>query len=199
MPESKLDRRVQRTRALLNEALIQLIFEKGYDAVTIEDITERANVGRSTFYLHYQGKDDLLLDHHDAFVTHMQLGIFTPAELLGEAPQQAMIDFLTQVIEAKAVYEAFTRGRDADIVMRNVREYAMQNLLTSIEAALPDISPKTPADVLVRYIINAQLAMLDWWIMTRTGYSATEAATMLHTMQLALIRDAYDLNAGLAA
>ncbi len=55
---AKIDRRVQRTRELLQKALIELIGERKYDALTIEDIAHRANVGRTTFYLHYRSKDD---------------------------------------------------------------------------------------------------------------------------------------------
>ncbi|RUW95783.1 TetR family transcriptional regulator, partial [Mesorhizobium sp. M8A.F.Ca.ET.059.01.1.1] len=52
---STIDRRVARTRALLQDALIALIPERGYAAITVEDICEKANVGRSTFYTHYAG------------------------------------------------------------------------------------------------------------------------------------------------
>ena len=61
MPMAKrpIDRRVARTRAMLQKAHISLILEKGYEAMTVEDICEAANVGRSTFYSHYTSKDDL--------------------------------------------------------------------------------------------------------------------------------------------
>jgi len=55
-----LDRRQQRTRRLLKAALISLILERGYDDLTIQDITDRADVRRATFYLHYATKDELL-------------------------------------------------------------------------------------------------------------------------------------------
>lgn len=57
----KPDRRTQKTKKFLAEALMALIIEKGYDAVTIQDIIDRANVGRSTFYSHYESKDQLLI------------------------------------------------------------------------------------------------------------------------------------------
>lgn len=63
---TRQDRRVQRTRRHLREALMQLILERGYDAVTIEDITERADLGRTTFYLHYRDKEELLLESIEA-------------------------------------------------------------------------------------------------------------------------------------
>jgi AcrR family transcriptional regulator len=60
MPPKDLDRRVQKTRKLLQDALIELVAEKGYESVTIQEILERANVGRSTFYAHFQDKEQLL-------------------------------------------------------------------------------------------------------------------------------------------
>src|SRR5208283_550628 len=55
------DRRIQRTRQLLLSSLLELILEKGYETITVQDIIDRANVGRSTFYSHFQDKEHLLL------------------------------------------------------------------------------------------------------------------------------------------
>ena len=57
---TKTDRRVQRSRELLQQALIELISECRYDAITIQNIVDRAGVGRTTFYLHYSSKDEIL-------------------------------------------------------------------------------------------------------------------------------------------
>ena len=58
---SRPDRRVGKTRKALKEALTDLILEKGYEAVTVQDVIDRADVGRSTFYAHFVDKDDLLM------------------------------------------------------------------------------------------------------------------------------------------
>src|SRR5260370_38413133 len=58
--EGEIDRRVARTRRTLHEALIRLIKRKGYDALTVQEIIDEADIGRATFYDHYRGKDDLL-------------------------------------------------------------------------------------------------------------------------------------------
>src|SRR5690242_13310 len=63
------DRRIQRTRQLLLDSLIQLILEKGYESITVQDIIDRANVGRSTFYSHFQDKEDLLLSGFESMRT----------------------------------------------------------------------------------------------------------------------------------
>src|SRR6185437_5564859 len=61
MSNLTLDRRVLRSRRLLQEALVALILERGYDAVTVQAVLDRADVGRATFYAHFEGKEALLL------------------------------------------------------------------------------------------------------------------------------------------
>ena len=58
----KIDKRIQKTKKVLSESLIALILEKGYEEISIQDILQKANVGRSTFYFHYENKDQLFLD-----------------------------------------------------------------------------------------------------------------------------------------
>ncbi len=69
--QAKEDRRVGRTRKLLEDALHDLIVEKGYEAVTVQDIIDRANVGRSTFYAHYTDKQQLLFSHFADLEAHL--------------------------------------------------------------------------------------------------------------------------------
>jgi AcrR family transcriptional regulator len=57
----KIDPRIERTREMLRNALMALIQEKGFDAISVQDITERARLNRATFYLHYRDKQDLLI------------------------------------------------------------------------------------------------------------------------------------------
>jgi len=71
---AKTDRRVERTRELLQKALIELTRERGYEAITIQDIADRANAGRTSFYLHYRSKDDLFMSCHESIVSEFQSG-----------------------------------------------------------------------------------------------------------------------------
>jgi AcrR family transcriptional regulator len=57
----KVDRRVRRTRESLHKALISLTLEKSYDSITVQEVLDRADVGRSTFYTHFQSMDELLI------------------------------------------------------------------------------------------------------------------------------------------
>ncbi|MCK4724588.1 MAG: helix-turn-helix transcriptional regulator, partial [Anaerolineales bacterium] len=66
-----IDRRVRRTRRALRQALLDLMDEKGYDEVTVEEITNRADIGRTTFYLHYRAKQDLLLEQFGELIDQL--------------------------------------------------------------------------------------------------------------------------------
>jgi AcrR family transcriptional regulator len=60
VPVNVMDRRVQKTRKLLQDALVDLVSEKGFESVTVQEVLDKANVGRSTFYTHFQDKEELL-------------------------------------------------------------------------------------------------------------------------------------------
>jgi AcrR family transcriptional regulator len=191
MLDEKTDRRVQRTRQMLRGALVQLIKEKGYDMVTIQDITERANLGRTTFYLHYQTKEDLLFDHHAQMSTHFNLSILTRDELLGDIPQLELVTYLQLLTENRPMYHAIRAAKESTFLLRGIREQIVSNLQNSLQVIFPSIEPKIPLDVLTTYIVGAQLSLIHWWMTTHTPYTAVHLATMLHHLQRTAICDAY--------
>lgn len=193
MSEEKTDRRVQRTRESLRTALMQLVREKGYDAITIQDITDKANIGRSTFYLHYETKDDLLLDHHADFSATLKLQALSPDELQGHAPQPEMIQFLQEMADGKFIYFAIRRAKDADSIMAGIRQQMIERLEVSIQNSFSEQRANVPLDALLNYIIGAQLSLIDWWLSHRTGHSAESIATMLHQLQRVAICSAFDV------
>lgn len=191
MSDEKMDRRVQRTRELLKKALMQLVDEKGYDAVTIQDITERANLGRTTFYSHYLSKDELLLDHHYDFASRLIMRPLDYGELMDETPPSEIEQFLQELYENKSIYLTITRGKDADVLTRGVRQQGVDNLLNSLEISFGDKEPKYDRDLLANYIIGAQTTLIDWWLTTRTPHQASEVATMLHQLRRVAIQQAF--------
>ena len=71
----KPDRRIRRTCERLGSALVALIQERPIDDVTVQDVLDRASVGRSTFYLHFRDKDDLLLSQLEKFLETMSTAL----------------------------------------------------------------------------------------------------------------------------
>lgn len=108
------DRRVQKTRKLLSDALASLILEKGYEAVSIQDIIDRANVGRSTFYAHYENKEQLLLFGHE----HIRN--------LTQTESEGRIDFLSFYLHLADKRELALRlmsgGESEEVVTRSLRD-----------------------------------------------------------------------------
>src|SRR5690349_4310201 len=103
------DRRVKRTQKLLAEALIELTLEKGYEAVTIRDITDRADVGYATFFRHYHDKDDLLQDVSDVVLESLTRQLF-PNDTKEDSEQIGIILF-NYVQQHSAIIRVLLEGR----------------------------------------------------------------------------------------
>jgi len=191
--ESKPDRRVQRTHELLHQALVALIQEKGFDAITIQDITERANLGRTTFYLHYPGKEELMLDHHATMAEMLGLRQLTRTELLADEPPPGLVAFLMLVAENRRFYKAITNARTADLIMRGIHAQMMDNLEHNLRTAFPATEPTMALALLKPYLIHAQLAFIDWWVCSDADYTPQQLATTLHQLQRSIIRDVYQV------
>jgi AcrR family transcriptional regulator len=191
--DEKQDRRVRRTRELLKTTLMRLIDEKGYDAVTIQDITERANLGRTTFYRHYQSKEDLLLDHHADFAAHWTLRPLRHDELMSDTPPDDFERFLQALADDKAVYLAIKRAKEAEFIMRGVRQQMANNLEQSLRSGFADAGVKYPLDLLANYLVGAQLSLIDWWLTHRTTHDAKDVARTLHRLQRAVLQNAFGL------
>src|SRR6476619_3274498 len=126
MRNTKADRRSERTRQLLSKALIDLMLEQRYDEITVQDIIDRANVGRSTFYAHYLDKEDLLVSDFtrvlDQFSQHIQLFGFRPAWATGCGT------FFRDVMEHRQLYTALVRGGGIDMLYKKGHERIRQNI-----------------------------------------------------------------------
>ena len=105
MAGKKMDRRIKRTRNLLGQALLELVREKKFEQITIQDITDRADLNRATFYLHYSSKEELLADslegYFDALVEQITAVTFnTP---IWQTPEADELIF-AHVAENTALY-----------------------------------------------------------------------------------------------
>jgi AcrR family transcriptional regulator len=189
MSKEKIDRRVQRTRQLLESALMELIEEKGYDAITIQDITERANLGRTTFYTHLESKEALFLSSHQVMVRSMSNGFFAGGDLLNP-DRKALVGHLETIQQNRAMYHNITRGSGADIIIRGIREQLATDLETRLKEMFDEQNSSLPFQVLANYLAGAQLSLVSWWIEKRIAHTADDIAGMLYQLQKAAIEDA---------
>jgi len=109
----KEDRRTQKTKKALANALKSLVLEKAYDEITVQDIIDRANVGRSTFYIHYESKEQLLIGN----INFQETLIYTPADEAESYPMGINIAYLfSHNKEHLLIYNALSGNRSLDIL-----------------------------------------------------------------------------------
>ena len=195
---TRTDRRVQRTRELLQKALIDLISERGYDAVTIQDIVDRANVARTTFYVHYSSKDDLFISCHEVIVTEFQSGPLYPhplsrEELLSSEVPPGMIAAYRHLEEARSRLYPIFQGKDGSLILRRIRDWSAQEIEANLRVAFADSDAAIAFELLATYLAGAQIALLQWWLEKRQPYTAEKLAHTFHRLQRAAIRDAFGL------
>lgn len=121
MKRKPIDRRIQKTRKLLSEALISLIVEKGYEAVTVQDIIDRANVGRSTFYSHFENKEQLLFAGHVTFQQILEEAGKSQEKNLSGLPINLLALF-EHIEQNRQLAKAMIGKNSGDIVARHLRD-----------------------------------------------------------------------------
>jgi AcrR family transcriptional regulator len=162
----KNDRRSQRTRQLLSEALVQLIQEKDYSAITVNDIIERANVGRSTFYAHYQDKDGLLLDQMDRVIESLSQGSAFPQEF----PYFPSLGFLRHVGgDHYELYKALVWGPGMDLITKHLQKSLSQRVEQGLQTSGRDF--EVPLPILANFITGSFLNLLKWWLENKRIHS----------------------------
>ncbi|HEX6306290.1 MAG TPA: TetR/AcrR family transcriptional regulator [Anaerolineales bacterium] len=164
-----VDRRVQRTRQLLNEALMALIVEVGYDAITVQDIIDRANLGRSTFYAHYQGKDDLLLSGMEEVVHSLIWGEEdSPEADDGKREGRRILSTLPIFRHAQERYDlhkAIMGGRGIDLIIKTIQDHLSSHIQEQIERLVPQgQTPTVPPVLMANYLAGSLMTLLKWWL-----------------------------------
>lgn len=180
----KPDRRKQRTRQLLRNALLELILEKEYDAITVTDISERANLGRATFYLHYEsGKDQLFFEILGTMFDDLKQR-FSPTDgigLLEGAATRAVL--FEHALEHRELYRATLLNQQGSAALtRQVRVYLAAVIQERIESLLPKEKPPLPVEVIAHYLAGALMALISWWLGNDTPYTADEMAVLFERL-----------------
>ncbi|HRH44804.1 MAG TPA: TetR/AcrR family transcriptional regulator [Pyrinomonadaceae bacterium] len=162
----KQDRRTRRTERNLREALHSLILEKGYDAVTVQDITDRADVGRSTFYAHFDNKDKLHLSAFDAVRDSMLPNIeaIDTSSNIGGGFKINTLPLFRHAAEHRRMRRALASKASCDLFLKNiffqVREMCLKELQNSISDERKD-SPETKAAA--HFYASSLVSMLNFW------------------------------------
>jgi hypothetical protein len=163
---AKNDRRSQRTRQALSDALVQLIQEKDYGAITINDIIERANVGRSTFYAHFTDKDALLLDQMDRVIEFLSQA--SPQSQ--EFPYFPSLGFLQHVGgDHYELYKSLVWGPGMDLITKHLQKSLSQRVEQGLQNSGKGYG--VPLPILANLVAGSFLILLKWWLENKRIYS----------------------------
>lgn len=162
MDKETLDWRVQRTRKILQDALIELIREKGFDKVTVQDVIKRANVGRSTFYSHYKDTEDLCLSGFE------NLWSLFEHHLTGQAIEEASVWDLSLIVFQHAqnytgVYKALVGKQGGALMAEHMYKYLSALIREALKGQWPR-NKQVPLDVVVHHLASSLIALLPWWV-----------------------------------
>jgi AcrR family transcriptional regulator len=158
----KDDRRSRRTRQLLGDALVELMLEKHFESITVQDILDRADVGRSTFYAHYTDKEGLLLSQIEQVIREMEAYATEAGRMHhGLLPS---LELFRHVKEQRRLMQAFVWGRGAEILTQDFQGQVSKIIEQNIRSMIGDtVASSVPLSVVAKFVASTFLMLLRWW------------------------------------
>jgi AcrR family transcriptional regulator len=179
--------------------LLELTKEKNYDAISIEEITGRANVGRATFYLHYTDKEDLLLEYFSEMANEMvQLVSQIPfadwlpsSEKLNgtsvdDAPLLPLVMVFQHIYEHSDFYQVLIRSENSSRIVERIRNISSENIVkfaqTKIQNDPIPLLYEVPIEFFASFFSGALLSSVVWWLEEDVQHSPEDVARMFRRL-----------------
>jgi AcrR family transcriptional regulator len=189
MTQKNENLRMKRTRILLREALIALIEERGFDSLTIGELTERAMVSRAAFYRNYQDKYDLV---EQIFEETMSMLFEAIGEFGREHPMDVWVRFFAQIAQYDRLYRALLGNKGSPWFARKMRLRLAELIKEhgSLEVAHGPVMPAHPfSDMFVPDLVSAMIVeAITWWLEQGQPYTPGELATKVASLVSAVFR-----------
>lgn len=166
METRKLDRRIVRTRQRLREALLSLIVERGYEKSSVQDILDRAEIGRATFYEHFRSKEDLLASG----IEQLRVSLLQEWKAVSKAdgkPVQRLgfaLALFRHVDSHRRLYKAIV-GRESGVIVERKMRRMLADLVREDLKSFKSAGQNTVStDLAVQYVVGAFWSVLTWWM-----------------------------------
>jgi AcrR family transcriptional regulator len=181
MEPEKKDRRTRKTRQLLRDTLLALLKEKRYEEISVQDIIERADVARSTFYVHYVDKDDLLTGRH---------GIF--AENLGEQVHAHAVERNTSAFSSRTwfyhikaqgdILKLIAKDSAIELTMKTLRGIIHESVQNGMQAHSQNKDASVPLSLMVDYLTDTLMTLIKWWFRNGMKYTPEQMDEMFQQL-----------------
>lgn len=180
---TKIDPRVIRTKAMFEEALLELMEEKDYQKITVMEISERSTLNRATFYLHYYDKDELLEQMLDAALHDLRISVQVKDiefKYDSDNPHPIFIRLFTKMIEQNRFYRIMLVQEKVPYFTEAVREIIETLVERGTQYMIEDkIEFNVPVDMSIAYITSAYLGVIIWWLKNDMPYTPAYMAKQL--------------------
>ncbi len=176
-PGSRVQRRVARTKAAIEDAFVQLVLDHGYERVAVEDICDRADLARATFYAHYPNKEAVLFAVFNRLIEDLMQRIAYRSGPWNEVRQDAIQAGYTHAAEMPDLYRAcLSDARTRRAYISTLSRYAEQNFRDRLNAV--NKQPRVPVPVMARAFVGAHVAILEAWLAGELNGDVEQLACM---------------------
>jgi AcrR family transcriptional regulator len=179
------DRRIRRSRKALRDALMSLVLEKEFASITIQEIADRADVNRATFYLHFKDKQDLLLRSMQEIFDDLAARIKPPTgeNFRMDVPPQGVVSMFEHIAENADFYQAALGEKGIASFQARVLKFLTEVSAKRMLMLQPDRSRyRIPLEVVAAQSAGALMGMMAWWL--ERGMPISPEAMASHALML---------------
>ncbi len=181
---NKTDRRILRTKEAINRAFLEVFSEKEFDRITINDISERANVNRGTIYLHYTDKYDLLNrcidDHLDKMISSCTLTKFIQEKVEENEAIEALKSLFNYIQENFLFFSSMLSSQKTSVFRERIQKTLTSSIQEKID--MQGINQGMDKELIIQFTATAFVGTLEWWIMNQMPHPPEYMADQVWTL-----------------
>jgi AcrR family transcriptional regulator len=179
------DLRVIKTKRGLREAFLRLLLEKGYDAISIQDIATEAEAARVTFYRHYKNKEELLVDCIDVIYEDLAGHIKGASNEDFRQGYSPMLAVYKQIQEDGKIYRLLSTSRAGQFLTNRLIQLFARRITKQIEAHFPAEQLLAPVEIIAYHTASALVGLTNWWLENDMPYSPEYMAQISFWLSMA--------------
>jgi AcrR family transcriptional regulator len=182
-PITRHERRRLQTRKMLMQATLQLVLEKGYDAITIQNITDQADLGRGTFYIHFKDKEEVVWTMFQDLYQEMEQKAHQQLDRnMPQVEYYGLLNIFRHAEKNRDLYRLMFGGQGSALLTVRVQDFLAKTFLFDIRNA-PDpkeINFSLPEEIEAQILTGMISRLLFWWLETPNDYTAGQMAAMTY-------------------